>query len=108
MTTEGLQAAAQILEDDIRRIDAGEMTASPVHRAFLAGAVKGLRRPDGMESGGFPVDQTGRHDPNDRKAQQGRGMDGGRPQNNGLADTFDGGGPFTEFTDNPPIDGGKA
>lgn len=30
------------------------------------------------------------------------------PQNNGLADTFDGGGPFTEFTDNPSIDGGKA
>lgn len=47
---EGLNAAAHVLEEDIKKIDAGELKATAGQRAFLAGAVKGLKLSGGTES----------------------------------------------------------
>jgi hypothetical protein len=53
---EAFHAAAAKLEDDVRKIDAGEIEATAEHRAFLTGAIKAWKRPAGVETGGYPVD----------------------------------------------------
>lgn len=98
MTTaaEGLHAAGLALEEDIRKMDAGELRATPEQRAFLMGAKNALLNQKVAESGGFPVDPTAASRQSAPTAQHSRGANGGRPENNGLADDLDGGGPFTE------------
>lgn len=107
---EGLRAAAGILEEDLRKIDAGEVHASPAYRAFLVGAVRGLKQPTTTESGGYPVDSGTSANTEGQEPAQASGLDGGRPQNTGLADqqdtAFDGGRPGTPAA-GPSIDGGK-
>ncbi|NSX37821.1 hypothetical protein HTS88_15665 [Pseudarthrobacter oxydans] len=83
---EGLKAAAEVLEEDIRKMDSGELRATPEQRAFLMGAKNALLGQRVAQTGGFPVDPAEPQESRDRPAQQGRGMDGGRPENNGLAD----------------------
>lgn len=65
MTTmdEAFRAAALALEDDLRKIDAGEIQATPARRAFIAGAVRGWKRSSAEatgqraeETGGYSVD----------------------------------------------------
>lgn len=50
--SEAFSAAAEALEEDVRKIDAGEVEATPEHRAFLAGAIKAWKRPAEAETGG--------------------------------------------------------
>lgn len=62
------------------------------------------------QSGGFPVDFTRASGAAAHDAQHSQGANGGRPENNGLADTqttaFDGGHPGSQ-QDGPRLDGGK-
>jgi hypothetical protein len=81
----GLHAAALVLEEDIRKIDAGELQATPAQRAFLAGAAKGLKLPGGVESGGLQVDDAELGDSKQQPAPRAVGLDGGRPENTGIA-----------------------
>ena len=86
---DGLHAAALVIEEDLRKIDAGEVKATPEQRAFLAGAVQGLKAPSCTESGGFPVDSADVGAPDDHPALQTNGADGGRPENTRIADRRD-------------------
>jgi hypothetical protein len=86
---EGLHAAALVLEEDIRKMDAGELHATPEQRAFLMGAKNAFLRQRTAESGGYPVDGTGPGPSDATGTGQIQGMDGGRPQNTGLADQED-------------------
>ncbi|QHK19392.1 hypothetical protein GU243_06140 [Pseudarthrobacter psychrotolerans] len=54
MTTmqEALQAAAAVIEEDVRKMDAGELEATPEQRAFLIGTMRGLQVPLSVEIGG--------------------------------------------------------
>lgn len=81
---EGLHAAALILEEDLRKIDAGETKATPEQRAFLAAVARGLKLPGGTVSGGFPVDSSEVGVAAGPAAQEDRCLDGGRPENTGL------------------------
>lgn len=94
---ESLHAAALVLEADIRMIDAGETKATPDQRAFLVGAVRGLKLPGGTESGGLPVGEAGESCTGRPAVPAGKALDGGRPENFDLADlqdpSFDGGRP---------------
>lgn len=83
---EALHAAAVVLEEDVRKIDAGETTATPAERAFLVGAMRGLRVPTSVETGGFPVDSRELDDHEESLSLQIKGVDGGRPENTVLAD----------------------
>ncbi|ABK02749.1 hypothetical protein Arth_1355 [Arthrobacter sp. FB24] len=91
---EAFQAAAARLAEDIRKIDAGELDATPAHRAFLDGAVKAWTQPAVTESGGYSVDravEAGAEIPQS-PSQQGPAQHD--PENPDLADTnsmdFDG------------------
>lgn len=94
---EAFQAAAARLEDDIRKIDAGELEATPEHRAFLAGAVNAWTRPASTETGGYPVDPASSSGPHGAHARSDKGLSTDEPENLDLADTrlsvFDGGAP---------------
>jgi hypothetical protein len=95
-TAAGLHAAALILEEDVRKIDAGELEATPAQRAFLAGAAKGLKLPGSVESSGLPVDDAEPGNSKQRPAPRAVGLDGGRPENTGLAErSFAQDGPLT-------------
>ncbi|MDQ0923102.1 hypothetical protein QF038_001610 [Pseudarthrobacter sp. W1I19] len=85
-TAEGLHAAGLVLEEDIRKMDAGELHATPEQRAFLMGAKNALLRQKTAESGGYPVDSTDADPADAPEAAQIQRTDDGRPQNTGLAD----------------------
>jgi hypothetical protein len=42
---QAFHAAAEALEEDLRKIDAGDLQATPERRAFLVGAIKAWKRP---------------------------------------------------------------
>lgn len=74
------------VEEELRKIDAGEITATPERRAFLADAVKAWKLTRGTESGGLPVDGGQGPCAGCQVTAAGQGSGGGRPQNDGLAE----------------------
>jgi hypothetical protein len=108
---EGLHAAGLALEEDIRKMDAGELHATPEQRAFLLGAKNAFLRQRTAESGGYPVDGIGPGPADAPETVQIQGMDGGRPENTGLADSpepsFDGGRPASSEATEQTLNGGK-
>jgi hypothetical protein len=82
---DGLHAAGLALEEDIRKMDAGELHATPEQRAFLMGAKNAFLGQRTTESGGYPVDPPGPGATDVAETAQIQGMDGGRPENTGLA-----------------------
>lgn len=109
--SEGLHAAALVLAEDIRKVDAGEIRATPEQRAFLMGAKNAFLRQRTAESGGYPVDGTGPGSSDAPETGQIQGMDGGQPQNTGLADRvqrpLDGGRTVSNDEPGRTLDGGK-
>jgi hypothetical protein len=56
---EAFHAAAVNLEEELRKIDAGEVEASPFGRALIAGAVSAWKQPQGVETGPVTPDTGG-------------------------------------------------
>ena len=107
-TADGLYGAGLALEEDIRKMDAGELDATPEQRAFLMGAKNALLKARVAQTGGYPVDDPAATPPPTPGKPEVQGAEVFDPQNFGLAGDVDGGGPFTKFKDKSTIDGGNA
>lgn len=108
---EAFHAAAVALEEDLRKIDAGEEHASPFKRALIAGAIRAWKLPSEHESGGFSVDEEAHSSTAEPTCHRDQGTTTDEPENLGLAVAeimaFDGGSPTALFTTGLTIDGGK-
>lgn len=108
-TANGLHAAGLALEEDIRKMDASELRATPEQRAFLMGAKNALLKQRIAESGGYAVDAPDNTPPAAAEAPGIKGAAVFDPQNLGLADTesaaFDGGEPGSQQA-GPSLNGG--
>ena len=108
-TERGLHAAGLALDEDIRKMDAGELRATPEQRAFLMGAKNAFLKARVAESGGYPVDSTATTPPTAPDSPGIKGAEVFDPQNLVLADTesaaFDGGYPGSQQA-GPSLNGG--
>ena len=85
-TAKGLHAAGLALEEDIRKMDAGEIQATPEQRAFLMGAKNAFLKQRVAETGGYPVDDSPATPPATAEKPEIRGAEVFDPQNLGIAD----------------------